>query len=245
MKKLLPYVLGLMICLAAGCKKDNQSKKIYLLKEEIIDEGSQSGLPDTTTYSYDDNNRMTTIVTGSHPDQLSYAISYDGQGRVSVGKKINNNGALVIEFDFFYRADTVGYYSYGPNFAHDTTVFIFNDKKQLVRKQTKHSGYQILTFDSRGNVSSSEYFNADGSNDLYNYTNYEYDSQKNPFVDMAPNNYFFMYLAYVDESSLINNVVIKNADTYTYTYNSDGFPVKAMADFGRTLASISYNYIIK
>jgi hypothetical protein len=245
MKKLMLYVFVLMICLAAACKKDIQNKKIYLLKQEIVNEASQNSQPDTTTYTYDDNNRMKTIVTGTHPGQLSYTISYDGQGRVSMGKKFNNNGSLVIEYDFFYRADTIGYYSYGPNFAHDTTVLIFNDKKQMVRKQTKQSGYQVLTYDSRGNVSTLEYFNADGSNDLYNYVNYEYDAQKNTFADMAPNNYFFMYLAYDDESSLINNVVIKNADTYIYTYNSDGFPTKAQANVGRTTASISYNYIIK
>ena len=245
MKKTLLYVFGLIICLAMGCKKDNQNNKIYLLKTEIDDDRVQGGPLDTTTYTYDGQNRVTNIVEGSPPYRISFLITYDSEGRVDVARKMDTNGALLTEYDFYYKQDVTGYYFHAPNNFTDTAVFIFNGNNQVMRLQTQRSGYQLLTYDSRGNVASSVRYEADGSNTIYNNVNYVYDNQKNPFSQMAPNNLFFKYIVYPDPSTLINNITNEDGDTFTYTYNSDGFPTKVLIDIGQAVVPVYYNYIVK
>jgi hypothetical protein len=245
MKKLLIYGFVLMLCLTAGCKKDNK-QKVYLLQQQIIINTADGTPIDTTTFSYDDKNRMTTIVDGSHPHRSTFTIEYDSQDRVAVGKKFGDKGALVIQYDFFYLPDSVGYNFHGPIGLSDTSVFTFNDKKQITRIQTRHAGYIIYTYDSRGNVATSDNFRSDGTNDLADHFTYVCDTQRNPFSQTAPNNYFLMYIAFTDASTLINNVEHKNADVYTFTYNADGFPVSANAKVtGRLPATLYYKYIEK
>jgi hypothetical protein len=245
MKKLLLYVFGLIICLTAGCKKDNQNNKIYLLKTEIDDDRVQGAPLDTTTYTYDDQNRVTNIVEGSPPYRISFLITYDSEGRVDVARKMDTNGALLTEYDFYYKPDVTGYYFHAPNNFTDTAVFIFNGNNQVTRLQTQKSGYQLLTYDNRGNVASSIRYEADGLNSIYNNVNYVYDDKKNPFSQMASNNLFFMYILYPDPSSLINNITNENGDTFTYTYNSDGFPIKVLINTGQAVVPVYYNYIVK
>jgi hypothetical protein len=245
MKKLLLYVFGLIICLAGGCKKDNQNNKIYLLKTEIDDDRVQGAPLDTTTYTYDDQNRLTNIVEGSPPYRITFLITYNSQGRVDVARKMDTNGALLTEYDFYYKPDVTGYYFHAPNNFTDTAVFIFNGNNQVTRLQTQKSGYQLLTYDSRGNVASSIRYDANGLNSIYNNVNYVYDDKKNPFSQMAPNNLFFMYILYPDASSLINNITNENGDTFTYTYNSDGFPIKVLINTGQAVVPVYYNYIVK
>ena len=72
-----------------------------------------------------------------------------------------------------------------------------------------------------------------------------YDDKKNPFSQTPPNNYYFMYVGFKDPSTHINNAVVKNADTYNYTYNAAGFPTKAIVDNGTATFPIYYNYIVK
>jgi hypothetical protein len=230
-----------MLCLVAACKKDKQSKNMYLLKQEIVD-GRAGNFPlDTSTYTYDDKNHMTAIRISRSE---TYAITYDNADRVLKALKSNYNGPLIREYDFFYKADTVGFYSYGPSHPRDTTIFIFNDKHQATRLQTLHRGYKVYTYDSRGNIATSDGYFADGTNNIADHASYIYDNQRNPFSQLPPNNYFFMYLAYTDASTLINNVLVKNADRYTYTYNADGFPINSVGNFGYN-TPIIFNYFIK
>jgi YD repeat-containing protein len=244
MKKTLIYGFGLMLCLTAGCKKDAQNNKIYLLKTEIDDDRVEGGPIDTTSYTYDNENRVTNIVEGSPPYRLSFLITYDSEGRVDVARKMDTNGALLTEYDFYYKPGVTGYYFHAPNFT-DTAVFIFNSNNQVTRLQTQRSGYQLLTYDTRGNVATSVRYEGDGSNTIYNNVNYVYDDKKNPFSQMAPNNLFFKYIVYPDPSSLINNITNENGNTFTYTYNSDGFPTKILIDIGQSVVPVYYNYIVK
>jgi YD repeat-containing protein len=241
MKKLLVYGLWLTLSLITACKKDKQPQNIYLLKQETID-GSVAYFPiDTINYTYDGKNQLTAIRISR---QETYAITYDNAGRVVTALRSNYNGPLIREYDFFYKADTIGFYSYGPSHPRDTSLFIFNDKHQAIRLQTLHKGYQLYTYDSRGNIATLDSYNADATNNLADHISYLYDSQRNPFSDLPPNNYYFMYVAYTDVSTLINNVLVKNADRYSYTYNADGFPVKGVGNFGYD-APITFSYIIK
>lgn len=233
-----------MLCLAAACKKDNQNKKIHLISQQIIDDRADGAPIDTTNYVYDDQNHLTLIRSGT-PGNPSYSMSYDVAGRVEAGKKLNSDGSIAKEYDFFYTP-SVGFILKVPSKKNDTAFFTFNAKKQVTLIQTIHGGYSTYTYDDQGNISALKNYEADGSNDLTNETFYTYDSQKNYFSQIPPNNYFLMYLLYPDADALINNIITKNADTYTYTYDSDGFPIKATAKIvGHALTPIYYNYIVK
>jgi hypothetical protein len=245
MKKLLLCALGLMICLFAACRKDNRIQKVYLLRQQIYDDRAD-GIPlDTTNFTYNNQNQLTLIRTGYVENNISFTISYDAAGRVSVAKKLNGDGSVIKEFAFFYGTST-GYIINAPSKKADTAIFTFNDNSQVTRIQTLHGGYTTYTYDSRGNIASLKNYFANGSNDLYDENYYTYDTHKSYFSEMAPNNYFLMFVLYSDASTNINNVVTKNADTYAYTYNNDGFPIKATAKvIGRAITPIYYNYIVK
>ena len=228
-----------------GCKKDYMDTKIYLLSQQITDDRADNYPIDTTTYTYDEHDRIIGIVDGSGSHKISFGIEYDNQNRVTTARKFDSNGALFIEFDFFYKPDTSGYYFYGPTHAADTAYFNFNDRHQVIKIMTKHSGYQTFTYDGRGNVATTQAFAQDGSSGLFDQISFAYDTQKNPFSESSSNNLFFMYIAHRDPSTLINNVLVKDADTYTYTYNKDGFPTSATINTGKHIIPVYFNYIIK
>lgn len=245
MRKVLIFGFVLILCAAMGCKKEKQAK-IYLLAQQVVDDRAEGNPVDTTKYTYDGSNRIIAISDGSHPNQTSYTISYDEAGRVNVAKKFSNSGALIIEFDFYYTPQATGYYFHNASTSlSDTAVFVFNAQKQLTTIQTGHSGKQEFTYDSKGNIATSDAFGADGTNNLFDNISYAYDNRKNPFSQTAPNNYFFMYVAYTDPSTQINNIQVRDGSVYTYTYNADGFPVKAIVNTGTANITITYNYILK
>lgn len=242
MKKLLFSVLGLMVIIAFSCKKGERLQKVYLLSEQIIDDRAD-GLPiDTTKYFYDNQNRLTLVKNG---DGHYFTITYDAAGNVNMAKTINPSGNLAKEFDFFYTP-TIGFVTKVPTKEPDTAFLTFDDKHEVTEIRTLHAGYSVFTYDERGNVASLKNYKTDGSLDLYDENYYTYDDMKSYFSAVPPNNYFLMYLLYPDANSLINNVVTKNADVYTYKYNSAGYPVSATAKVvGRSLTPIYYNYIVK
>jgi len=242
MKKLLPGVLVLMILMAISCKKGERIQKVYLLSEQIIDASADGLGTDTTRYFYDNQNRLTLVKNG---DGHYFPITYDAAGRVNVAKTIKSDGSIAKEFDFFYQP-TTGFITKVPSKGPDTAYLVFDDKHEVTEIRTRHAGYSTFTYDERGNVASLKNYKTDGSLDLYDEAFYTYDNMKSYFSAVPPNNYFLMYLLYPDASSLINNVVTKNADVYTYTYNKEGYPVSATAKVvGRSLTPIYYNYIVK
>jgi YD repeat-containing protein len=242
MKKLLFGVLGLMVFTALSCKKGERIQKVYLLSEQIIDASADGLGTDTTRYFYDNQNHLTLVKNG---DGHYFPITYDDVGRVSVAKTINASGNVAKEFDFFYTP-SVGFITKVPSKDPDTAYLTFDNKRQVTEIRTLHAGYSTFTYDERGNVASLKNYKPDGSIDLYDESFYTYDDMKSYFSAVPPNNYFLMYLLYPDANSLINNVVTKNADVYTYTYNKEGYPVSASAKVvGRSLTPIYYNYIVK
>ncbi len=245
MKNFLLYSLVIIICFAAGCKKDQQNNKVYLLKQQIIDDRIEGHPLDTTTYTYSDQNRILSITDGTPPNRVSFSYTYDSESRISIGRKYDNNGTLIIEFDFYYNPGSSGYYFHGPTHPADTATFTFNSKKQATEIQSLHSGSQVFTYDVNGNIASSTIFAADGSSNILDQNYATYDNKKNPFSQIPAGNNYLMSIVYQDPSTLINNIVINNADTYAYTYNSDGFPTKALVTTSTGTFPIYYSYIVK
>ncbi len=243
MKKFLIYGIGLILCMAAGCRKDVRIQKTYLLRQQIIDYRPAGHQVDTITYTYDDHNRITMIAEPTDQIKGNFLITYGADGRVNTARKLTDSGVSVVEFQFFYTPDSQGYYFQSPTHSLDTSVLIFNAQHQVTKIQSKRAGYLTYTYDSRGNIATSHTVGADGA--VQEDITYTYDTKKNPFSQIPSGNYFFMYIADIDISTLINNINFKNGDTYTYTYNSDGYPVKAIIDLGYAQIPIYFNYIIK
>jgi hypothetical protein len=244
MKKLMTYIFCVTLFIAAGCKKDVKTK-IYLLRQQIIDYRPANHQVDTISYTYDDHNRITMITEPTGQSKGNFSITYREDGRVNVARKLSDSGAVVVEYDFFYTPNSQGYYFKSPTHSLDTSVFTFNDKNQITRIQSRRAGYLAYTYDSRGNVATSVIVGADNSVKFFDNVTYAYDTQKNPFSQIPSGNYFFMYISDNDPSTLINNIQFKNGDTYTYTYNSDGYPVKGTINIGSALIPIYFNYIVK
>ncbi|HEY9001122.1 MAG TPA: RHS repeat domain-containing protein [Mucilaginibacter sp.] len=242
MKKWTFGVLGLMLFVTFSCKKGERLQKTYLLSEQIIDD-SADGVPiDTTRFFYNRENNLTLVKSS---DGTNYTMTYDDAGRVSVAKTINPGGVVVKEFDFYYTP-AVSFIEKAISKKPDTAYFTFDSKGEVTEIQTLHGGYSTYTYDERGNIASLKNYHADGSISLYDESIYSYDNMKHYFSAIPHNNYFLMYILYGDASTNINNVVTKNADVYTYTYNNDGYPVKAIAKVvGHSLTPIYYNYIVK
>src|SRR6266700_3021047 len=108
MKKSLIYGFVLLMYLAVGCKKNQQDNRVYLLRQEIIDTRIEGIPADTATYTYDDNNRITTIIDGVPPHKVHFAFMYDNDNRISIARKYNSSGGLIIEFDFYYTTNSSG-----------------------------------------------------------------------------------------------------------------------------------------
>ena len=242
MKKLLFGVLVLMVFMILSCKKGDRIQKTYLISQLIIDDRADGNTIDTTSFYYDNQKHLILVKTlsGQH-----FSITYDAAGRVDIAKTISASGTVTKQFNFFYTP-AVGFYESALGKQNDTGYFSFNDKHQVTEIRTLHAGYSLFKYDERGNVANSQYYAANGTTDLHDQSFYTYDNQKSYFSEVAPNNYYLMYILYSDASTLINNAVTRNADSYTYTYNSEGFPVKAIAKVvGHQLTPFYYNYIVK
>src|SRR5258708_1559794 len=159
MKKLLPYVFVLMICLAAGCKKDNQNKKkVYLLSQEIVDDRADGVPIDTTNYTYDDQNHLTLITTGAASNRISYTMSYNAAGLVDIARKLNSDGSIAKEYRFFYTP-SIGYVINIQSKKPDTASITFNTNNQVTQIKTLRSGYSTFAYDTRGNISTLTNYN--------------------------------------------------------------------------------------
>jgi len=240
---------ALVLCLVAACKKDNKrSTKTYLVYQQITDTRGNGGGLDTATYTYDEQDRPVSITDFNGQGKVTFKVTYDSQNRVSTAKKYNSSGGLIIEYDFFYNGSDAGYYFYGPVHAADTAAFVFNDKHQVTEIDSRHSGKTAFTYDSNGNVGTTQGYNPDGTYNFGDESAFAYDDRKNPFSKMAPaNNLFVQYILFIDSpSTLINNVASWNGEPYTYTYNTDGYPVSAVWTlYNNNKVKIYYSYIVK
>lgn len=246
MKKIVSYGFVLAICLLAGCKKDSHKPKIYLLTQEITDARESGGGLDTTNFSYDDHNRIIAISDGAGPNKTRYTTAFDNQNRVTIARKLDNNNNLIVEYDFFYHGDTIGYYYYGPTHAADTATLVFDNNHRVIRLNTKHSGYETYNYDNQGNIILAQPYNNQGQNNLNNDMAYQYDNKKHPLSETPADNYYLMFVYYIyNPTTLINNVNDKNGYKYTYTYNTDGFPTSAYINYFYYKTYITYQYQVK
>lgn len=237
----------LALCLFAGCKKESQKKPaVYLLAYEITDSRESGGGLDTTNFSYDDHNRITAITDGTGSNKTNYTIAYDNQNRVITAKKLDKNNSLIVQYDFFYNGDAVGYYFYGPTHVRDTATLVFNSNHEVIRLNTKHSGYETYDYDSLGNIVLAQPYDNMGNNNLSDDDEYQYDNKKHPLSQTPGANYYLMYVYYIyNPTTLLNNVNDRNGYKYTYIYNAGGFPTSAAINYFYYKTYITYQYQVK
>src|SRR6185312_16145334 len=177
-------------------------------------------------------------------NKTRYTAAFDDQNRVTTAKKLNNSGNLITQYDFFYNGDAIGYYYYGPNHnPADTATLLFNSNHQVIRIDTKHSGYETYDYDNLGNIILAQPYNKQGVNNFSDDVAYQYDNKKNALSQTLPGNYYLMFIYYIyNPTTLVNNVSDKNGYKYTYSYNTDGFPISAYIDYFYSKTYITYQY---
>lgn len=243
---IISVVAAITFLAASGCKKDYQNTKVYLLTRQITDTREGGGVLDTIFFSYDDHDRITQVIEGLAPHKTIYTAVFDDKNRVITARKLDNNGNLIVEYDFFYNTDTVGYYYYGPTHAADTAYLSFNSQHQVTKINTRHSGSETYDYDNRGNIILTRSYDNKGGNDLSDDNAYQYDIMKNPLAETPRGNYFLMYVVFIyDPTTLINNVANKNGYDYTYSYNVAGFPTNASINYFYYKTYIKYEYQLR
>ena len=70
---------------------------------------------------------------------------------------------------------------------------------------------------------------------------------KNPFSRVPSGNLFLQYIVFINNpSTLINNVANKDGEPFSYTYNSDGYPVSVIITlYNHDQVKVYYSYIVK
>lgn len=231
--------LFIVVCSACSSDDDFDSRAKYL-PAKIISEGEISST--VTTYSYDDNNRLTGVVkTDTYQEdnirnEISLAIIYDDFGKISSVIKKTEAGDLLFGMSTEIR-DTVNFYYDGTSIHTKNSITEINNKNRVVAHRVfDESGSNEISsikykYDFAGNLS--EFLFSDGEV-VYSYLyTYEYDDNNGIFKDVNIPQWFL--ITQLDEklnfagNSVQETFIATDKDpvttTRTYTYNSDGYPV--------------------
>ncbi|MGZ5243356.1 MAG: hypothetical protein ACXWW0_05705, partial [Bacteroidia bacterium] len=196
-------------------------------------------------------------------EEISYRFTRDNTGRITV-IELYDESEKVIYVTFDYKADNtlnkaqVYAFDNGVPLEANRLEFEYNSLKQISRmnqidpKTGKLQGYDILTFDAKGNAikSESHYINESGDDETMAINEYEYDDKKNPQLAIG----FPLYLDNVYDISQ-NNVTkeiekdaqgrINRTVTHTYEYTAEGYPKSSTYTTSGSNVKSTYDYTCK
>ncbi|GEM_PF-2113658 len=164
---------------------------------------------------------------------------------------INSNNEIIKTIEYKYLNNRVDYYTtveYGmvfkTKYTYEENGDVLYDTFQLYEsgEEEELDNYGTYTF-KNGNLIKLEEF-LDGTETV---TEYEYDNQKNPWKNVLGLNLL------LDQKPSVNNVVKEKFNeidgysgntTYSYKYNSDGYPVekKAIYEDGNVIFLEKFKY---
>lgn len=231
MKKILLFV-GVFALLLTSCSNDDSSDSdsVLLKKEVITGEGGKT----TVNYTYE-GNKIVSVIDDAGVINMHYTYTGDVISKIEfklpdgTNEQVNSftygsDGKLAtfvrVEFD---EDDVKGYkevYSYNTNGTISVYSYSGTDKAQ-----TNPSGTATITF-VNGDVS--EVVSTNSPNHKY-----VYDGKNNPsknvlgldkisFVDGEGNGVF--------QNEISDTSAGEVWSTYSYTYNSDGYPEKSTSN---------------
>jgi len=236
------FALSLIVCILffTACKKQTTPQpaakpKTYLLSKTTY---VVAGLTNVYTFSYDSKNRLTQL--NSAYTSTIFKFTYDDNNNLLTAGLYDYSNQLDAIYKFSYTGNTVtvGFYTSGGTSLLLTYTLTLNASGYV----TTISGFDqpaTYNYDADSNITETK---EDGGGVVYA----TFDDKKNPLSMTGAKNYYLMY--FFNEISLypstfVNNELSIDQDTYTYTYNADGFPtVKTTVN---NKAYQTFEYIVK
>ncbi|WP_018628133.1 hypothetical protein [Niabella aurantiaca] len=242
-----PILVTVFILLAAGCKKDKTQPSV---PQTLLTKFTTA--TSVSTYSYDEQNRATQMSYSNDNPALNYTGNYT----------YNSSGTLE-DFLYDYPGSAVDYkYSYFYNTNGQLTkieVYRLGDGIATMESKTeadystpgKVSSYLTLSGGERKLVTEF-YLNAKGN--IIRQLSYSIEGELQATTENADfddNHVASESLPKTAYARSVNNyqkVTVKNpghspsTNTYTYEYNSDGYPTKRTTSAG---VIYTYEYIKK
>lgn len=241
-------LIALFFILAIGCKKDKGPQPIITLLAQSITSS------ETTTYSYDENNRVTGYVVENVVPSYNYtaAFTYNSSGQLT---EVRYNPANSIEDTkdvYSYNASgqlsTIESYHvtnvYASMFAKYEADYSTAGKVRVYKFSSAGTGTAYLDtdyiLDSKGNVVQQLSYNISG-NVIVTTENSEFDNKKAAAASL-PQTGFVKNVNNYGKVTVTATGGTPSVTTYSYEYEADGFPAKRTASTGSV---IRYAYLKK
>jgi len=209
-------------------------------------------------YFYNPQNKLVKYIAG-HNEYLTYEydsidrcqkIKHFAGGELSDYKTYEYNDKRLIIKETQFESEDEGEFKIAGYSA-----FSYNAKNQIIKKEEferkgkskyEADGYFTYEYDAKGNVSKRIEFSDEKT--MQKITEYQYDDKKNPFRE-------FRLQLFDDEIVSVNNELknttknakgnFTNIGTYTYTYNSNGYPTKVSQKIMDKKAEFQWEYRCK
>ncbi|RMZ60982.1 hypothetical protein D1632_03155 [Chryseobacterium nematophagum] len=196
-------------------------------------------------YSYYDGNKIKEIV---QDNGVKYTYTYSGNNIIKEQTTFSGQSKLIKEFSYA-SSGMITSVKVTSNLTSPTTAIVYTKDIQILdNKHIKYDEYSPIS----GNVVSSVEAYFDNNGNLIKKVdggieiNSTFDTKSNPFNNIMG----YKILNMVEDSigGLIgegmagsNNILTMNSATYTYIYNSNGYPTRMTSSSTGRITSYTYN----
>lgn len=230
-------ILGIIALVAVACSQnDSGSDPVGPSQKHLISKITFGGTATVFSYSGDKIVRKETSYSNGETDVTEYTYSGELITKVKSYTRFEDlTTDYIDETTFTYDGDIIVSSINVNNGSVYNSTYQYDKEKLVSRTEYKSNGnvnvYYEYTVDSKGNLITENSMSNDGS---YEY-NFSYDVKSNMYRDMFPDS--FKKIMHIGE----NNIKTGNGISYTYEYDSYGYPTKQTASDG----SNSLSYLIE
>jgi|SRR6056297_1209036 len=248
MKKQITFLTGLSLLLGltfTACEEEgNDTPEERVLYPKTITEYENGVLNDTQTFEYNSNKQL---IKRDYGYGYYETYEYDEEGKLifityNEANEVYNSDSLIYNNnDQLIKIQAI---SANDNIMVGLVIFEYNSagfvsKRSEYLSDGTHYSNWIYTYDSEGNIVYQKNFYRDQETeviptDVYDEVNYEYDNKNNIFKSIGLP---FRYKTHINNVTKKTFTEIPEHDddfttTYTYTYNSDNYPVEYVDNYG-------------
>lgn len=214
----------LLVLLLQGCKNDDPAPIVcYIVSLTEIN----SGYAFVTSYTYDENNRVSgaSIVGGGSATDITY--DYDGMGK-AVGASYMEGGLTAAETYTYDGSNRQIGTVFTLGNANTTSAYTYNASGQLITAIYTAEGFIETDTFSYPNETSLSFsaisytYTTNGDTHTGSYS-YEYDNKLNP-NRVIPGNPVVAENNPTKRTTTVDNNL--SVTTYAYQYNEKGYPIR-------------------